>query len=172
MIAVDHIASILKSSNVILWAYGGGTVTPLFNACHRHDVRVIIARSEFGAGMAAIGAYKAKGRVQFVAATSGPGATNLVTPIAEAFYDSCAIVFLAGQVATSNFVGFSFARQRGFQETPIAEIVRPITKMSHRATSPTNLVHSFDQAIQFSIARRAGPCLIDMPMDCQRGEVE
>ena len=170
MIAVDFIAQELKLRNARLWAFSGGTVAPLFDACRRYNVEVIICRSEFGAGMAAVGAFKASGRVQFVAATSGPGATNLVTPIAEAFYDSCPIIFLTGQVGTSNLIGVS--RQKGFQQTPIVEIVRPITKMAIQPTSPSNLVNSFKTAIQFAIAGRGGPCLVDMCMNLQKGEVE
>lgn len=169
MIAVDRIAQELKLRNARLWAFSGGTVAPLFDACHRYNIEVIITRSEFGAGMAAIGAFKASGRMQFVAATSGPGATNLVTPIAEAYYDSCPIIFLTGQAGTSNLVGVS--RQKGFQQTPIAEIVRPITKMAVQPTSPSNLVSSFKAATQFATAGRGGPCLIDMCMDLQKGEV-
>ena len=170
MIAVDYLAQELKLRNARLWAFGGGTICPLFDACRRYNVEVIICRSEFGAGMAAIGAFKASGRVQFVAATSGPGATNLVTPIAEAYYDSCPIIFLTGQVNTSNLIGYS--RQRGFQETPIAKIVYPITKLACQASSPTNLVNLFRAAIRFATAGRGGPCLVDAPMNCQKGEVE
>ncbi len=169
MIAVDYIAQELKLRNARLYAFPGGTIASLFDACRRYNVEVIICRSEFGAGMAAIGAFKAGGRVQFVAATSGPGATNLVTPIAEAFYDSCPIVFLTGQVGTSNLIGVS--RQKGFQQTPIVEIVRPITKMAVQSSSPLNLVNSFKSAIRFATAGRGGPCLVDMPMDLQKGEV-
>lgn len=169
MIAVDYIAQELKLRNARLWAFPGGTIAPLFDACHRYNVEVIITRSEFGAGMAAIGAFKAGGRMQFVAATSGPGATNLVTPIAEAFYDSCSIVFLTGQVGISDLVGIS--RQKGFQQTPIVEIIRPITKMTCQAFSPSHLVSLFHSAMRFATAGRGGPCLIDAPMNCQKGEI-
>lgn len=170
MQATDHIALELKQRNSILWCFPGGTICPLLDSMHRYNVQVIVTRSEQGAVFAAIGAYKASGKIQFVAVTSGPGFTNTITGLADAFYDSVPLILLAGQVSTNNLVGTS--RQRGFQETPAVRIAQPITKMAVQATSSSNLVNSFKSAIQFATAGRGGPTLVDMPTDCQKGEVE
>ena len=168
MQAVDCIAAELKRRNLRLWTFPGGTVYPLYHACHQAGVEIIVCRSEAGAGYAAIGAAKATGQSQVVAVTSGPGATNVVTAIADAYYDSVPVVFLTGQVGTKD-LGYE-VRQRGFQQTPVVEMTQPITKSSTYGQSPTDLVHQFYRALSIAISGRRGPCLVDMPMDSQRGE--
>src|SRR5512135_1273393 len=126
MQAVDYIASEMKRLDLTLWAYAGGTVCPVFDACRRYGVRVVVARSELGAGYMAIGAAKALGTPQVVAVTSGPGATNLVTPVADAYYDGVPLIALTGQVGTAALYDTerSGKRQGGFQETPTVDIMR------------------------------------------------
>ena len=170
MIAIDHIALELAKRNLKLWTFPGGTIYPLYDACHRHGVETIVCRSEAGCGYAAIGAAKATGEVQVVATTSGPGATNIVTPCADAYYDSAPVVFLTGQVGSANVIGYSPLRQRGFQETHIKEIVKPIVKYVHQCFAPNSLVKRFIYALDIANELRCGPALIDMPMDVQKGE--
>ena len=170
MIATDHIAQEMKRRDLKLWAFGGGTICPLFDAMHRHNVEVIICRSEYGAGYAAIGAAKATGKPQVVAVTSGPGATNLVTPIADAYYDSVPIIALTGQVNTEHLGLRNVVRQRAFQQTNIIDIVNSITKTNRESISPDDLVMNFLSAFDIAITGRHGPVLIDMPMNSQKGE--
>lgn len=170
MTAVDLIAQELKRRNAVLFAGAGGTICPLFDACHRHNVEVIIFRHEQGAGFASIGAFKATRQTQFVAATSGPGATNLVTSIADAYYDSCSVVFLTGQISTANFDGSS-KRQQGFQHTPIVQIVESITKFAKMVRFGSELETLFRQAILAAETERRGPALLDLPMNCQKAEL-
>ena len=180
MIAVDFIAQELKRRNLSLYTFPGGTLAPLYDACHRAGVETIVARSEFGAGYAAIGAAKVTGKPQIVAVTSGPGATNLVTPIADAWYDRIPLIALTGQVATSNFMRdidgwpttvLGKVRQAGFQETPITSIVNCITRQAVLAKRGEALIAAFMSAINQPQDRWYGPVLIDMPMDSQREEV-
>lgn len=159
MIAVDRIAQELKDRSLRLWTFPGGTIYPLYDACHRHGVDVVVARSELGAGYMAIGAAKATGQPQVCAVTSGPGATNVLTCVADAFYDSVPVVFLTGQVATS-YLGGSL-RQRGFQQTPILKMAAPVTV--ERYDAPT----AFLEALQQANYPRRGPVVVDMPMDLQ-----
>lgn len=175
MIAVDYIAQQLKQRGLLLFCYPGGTILPLLDACHKAGVRVVVARSEAGAGYAAIGAAKATGQTQVVAVTSGPGATNLVTAIADAHYDGVPIIALTGQVGMPYVEESkrSFKRQAGFQQTPITDVVRPISVMAMQARSPEAMAAMFDIALDKTTSGdRAGPVLIDMPMDVQRAEVK
>ena len=169
MQAVDHIALELAKRNLKLWTFPGGTIYPLYDSCHRHGVETIVCRSEQGAGYAGVGAAKVTGQVQVVVATSGPGATNLVTPIADAYYDSVPVVFLTGQVSTPNLHYYP-VRQRGFQQTNIVGIARPITKVVSTGFSPNRLVQVFQDALDIAEYDRRGPVLIDCPMDTQKGE--
>lgn len=168
MIAVDYIAQEMKRRDMRLWCYPGGTIFPLFDACHRYGVETVVARSEAGAGFMAIGAAKATGNPQVVAVTSGPGATNLVTPIADAYYDSVPIIGLCGQVGTQ-YLDRTGQRQRGFQQTPTADIMRPIVK---GVWEGGNLAYAFSWALGVVMDGRRGPAVIDMPMDLQKMELE
>ncbi len=170
MQAVDHIALELAKRNLKLWTFPGGTIYPLYDACRRHGVETVVARSEFGASLMAGGAARATGQVQVCAATSGPGAIGLVQGIADAYYDSVPVVFLTGQVGSANVVDYSPLRQRGFQETRIRDIVESITKSANQIFSPNSLVKLFPSVLDFASELRCGPVLIDMPMDVQKGE--
>lgn len=169
MRCVDAIALHLKSLNARVYGGAGGTLVPFFDACHKADVEVIITRTEQGASFAAQGAYKSSGRPQFCCATSGPGATNLVTGIADCYYDSSAVVFITGQVALSNLVGLG--RQFGFQQTPMVEISKPITKLSVMPLFSADAVDVFKAMIDLSMQPRRGPVLLDLCMDIGRGEM-
>ncbi len=109
---VDYIAQEMKRRGLTLWSQAGGTICPLFDACQEQGVEVIVARSEQGAGYMAIGAAKATRTPQVVAVTSGPGATNLITALADAYYDGVPIVALTGQVGTAALAETRATRKR------------------------------------------------------------
>lgn len=169
MRCVDAIALHLKSLNARVYGGAGGTLVPFFDACHKADVEVIISRTEQGASFMAQGAYKSSGRPQFCCATSGPGATNLVTGISDCYYDSSAVIFLTGQVALTNFVGLG--RQSGFQQTNIVKIVEPITKLSTMPLFSADAVDVFKAMVDLAMQPRRGPVLLDLCMDIGKGEV-
>ena len=171
MTASSAVADLLLQRGIRhVWCFPGGTISPLLDAIDRAGIRVLVARSEAGAGHAAQGAYRVSGRPQVVLVTSGPGVSNAITPLADAYYDSDAVVFLMGQVPTGQMRGGRAVRQRGFQETPTVDIVRPICKAVFAPLSPVTLPRAVDQALQLCVLGRPGPVVVDCPMDVQRGE--
>lgn len=104
-------------------------------------------------------------------ATSGPGATNLITGICCSFFDSSATIFITGNVNTYEYKGDSEVRQSGFQETDIVSIVKPITKYARMVTNPNKIRYYLEKAVWEAKSGRPGPVLIDLPMDVQRAEI-
>lgn len=140
----------------------GGSIMALYDALYRQDdIETILFRHEQGAIHAAEGYARVSGRPAVVAVTSGPGATNLVTGIADAYMDSVPLVAITGQVPTSIF------GRDGFQETDILGIVTPITKFTYQVRKPSEATAAFKAAYEISIKGRPGPTLIDLPRDVQ-----
>jgi acetolactate synthase-1/2/3 large subunit len=133
----------------------------LYDALYGQDIDVVLFRHEQGAIHAAEGYARVVGRPAVVAATSGPGAANLVTGLADAYMDSTPLVAITGQVATSIF------GRDGFQETDIPGIVTPITKFVYQVRRPAEATAAFKAAYEISVLGRPGPTLIDLPRDIQ-----
>jgi len=104
-------------------------------------------------------------------ATSGPGASNLITGIATSYYDSVPVLYLTGQQTRDRMRGDSGCRQIGFQETPIVEIVREITKYAVTVMEPEHVLAELATAVQIARSGRPGPVLIDLPDDIQRAQI-
>lgn len=126
---------------------------------------------EQSAAMAADGFTRSSGRLGVAIATSGPGATNLITGIAGCYYDSVPAIFVTGQVSTTRMVGSTGVRQVGFQETPIVEMVRPITKGAFAVRDKNDIRRALEEAVWLATQRRPGPVLIDVSDDVQRQQV-
>lgn len=148
----------------------GGAISDLVGALPGR-MKYVVCQHEQAAGFAAEGYAKARKGIGLAIATSGPGGGNLVTPIQNCYYDSTPVVFLTGQVATK-FIRppASDLRQLGFQETPIAEIVGPITKAAATVTDPALVSPCLQHMIALCRSGRPGPVLIDLPNDVQRAE--
>lgn len=148
----------------------GGAISDLVGALPGR-MKYVVCQHEQAAGFAAEGYAKARKGIGLAIATSGPGGGNLLTPIQNCFYDSTPVIFLTGQVAT-RFMRppASDLRQLGFQETPIAEIVRPITKAARTLSDAALVRHYLNEAIELCRAGRPGPVLLDLPNDVQRAE--
>jgi len=101
-------------------------------------------------------------------ATSGPGATNLITGIGDCYFDSVPAIFITGQVNTHELKGDKKIRQLGFQETDIVSIVKPITKLAIQLEEHSNFEEILENAYKISLSGRPGPVLIDIPMNVQR----
>jgi acetolactate synthase-1/2/3 large subunit len=144
----------------------GGANLPTYDALHDADLTHIQARHEQGAGHAAEGYAKASGRVGVAMATSGPGATNLVTCIADAIMDSVPTVFITGQVRT-DLIGTD-----GFQEADVSGITMPIVKHSLTVTDPRQIPEYVHQAFHIASTGRPGPVLVDIPQDLSRADIE
>jgi acetolactate synthase I/II/III large subunit len=145
----------------------GGTILPAYDPLFdSRQVRHILVRHEQGAGHAAQGYAQATGKVGVCMATSGPGATNLVTPIADAYMDSVPIVAITGQV-TSNAIGTD-----AFQEADIGGITMPVTKHNFLVTDPADIGRTIAEAFHIASTGRPGPVLVDIPKDVLQNEVD
>jgi acetolactate synthase I/II/III large subunit len=143
----------------VIFGIPGGAILPAYDPLFDSSVRHILVRHEQGAGHAATGYAQATGKVGVCMATSGPGATNLVTPIADAMMDSVGIVAITGQVATS-LIGTD-----GFQEADIQGITIPITKHNYLVQTAEELPRILAEAFHLASTGRPGPVLVDIPKD-------
>ena len=144
----------------------GGAILPFYDILHDGPIRHILARHEQGAGHMAEGYAWATGRVGVCIATSGPGATNLVTPLADALVDSVPILAITGQVATSS-VG-----NDAFQEAYTTGITMPATKHNYFVTDPDDIPGVVHEAFHIAATGRPGPVLIDLPKDVLNARTE
>lgn len=144
-----------------VFGYPGGTILPLYDALHGSPVRHVLTVHEQGAAHAADGYARASGKVGVCIATSGPGATNLVTGLANAFMDSIPVVAITGQVPT-NLIG-----RDAFQEIDISGITMPITKHNFIIKDSSKLTEIIRRAFAIARSGRPGPVLIDIPRDVQ-----
>ncbi len=153
---VDHMVD-------VVFAYPGGASMPIHQALTRYSdkIRTILPRHEQGGGFAAQGYARSTGRPGVCLATSGPGATNLVTAIADAKLDSIPLIAITGQVGTP-VIGSD-----AFQETPIVEVCRGITKHHYLVTDVHDVARVMKEAFHVATTGRLGPVLIDVPKDVQ-----
>ncbi len=158
---------LVKEGVEVIFGFPGGTVLPLYDTLpHYPQLRHILVRHEQGAAHAADGYARATGKVGVCMATSGPGATNLVTGIANAYLDSSPIVAITGQVARP-FIG-----KDAFQEIDITGITLPITKHNYLVRDAASLAKVVKEAFYLARTGRPGPVLIDLPRDVQMEEAE
>ncbi|MEC0403773.1 acetolactate synthase large subunit [Bacillus velezensis] len=157
----------LKKENVeMIFGYPGGAVLPIYDKLYQSGLVHILPRHEQGAIHAAEGYARVSGKPGVVIATSGPGATNLVTGLADAMIDSLPLVVFTGQVATS-VIGSD-----AFQEADILGITMPITKHSYQVRHPEDLPRVIKEAFHIATTGRPGPVLIDIPKDVAAFEGE
>jgi acetolactate synthase-1/2/3 large subunit len=167
MRAVDAVMECLKAEGVeVAFGLPGGANLPTYDAIVDGGIRHILVRHEAGGGHAAQGYAKATGKVGVAFATSGPGATNLVTPICDAMMDSVPVVFLTGQVRTE-LLGTD-----GFQEADTIGITMPVVKHSFMIQTPQEIPRAIHEAFHVARSGRPGPVLVDIPMDLSRAEID
>ncbi|MDE2301693.1 MAG: biosynthetic-type acetolactate synthase large subunit [Sphingomonadales bacterium] len=156
------VESLVRRQVEFVFGYPGGAVLPIYDALFKDDrIRHILVRHEAGAAHAAEGYARATGKPGVVLVTSGPGATNAVTGIADAFMDSIPLVILTGQVATA-LIGSD-----AFQEADTIGITRHCTKHNYLVKDPADLAATIDEAFEIATTGRPGPVLIDIPKDVQ-----
>jgi acetolactate synthase-1/2/3 large subunit len=162
------VKSLVDHGVEVLFAYPGGCSMPMHQALTRfgESIRTILPRHEQGGAFAAQGYARSTGKVGVVMATSGPGATNLVTAIADAKLDSVPMLCITGQVPTKA-IGSD-----AFQETPMVEVCRGITKHHYLVTDIADLPRIMKEAFHVALSGRPGPVLVDMPKDIQLGNLE
>jgi acetolactate synthase I/II/III large subunit len=167
MRAADALMEALKAEGVeVVFGLPGGANLPTYDAIYDAGIRHILVRHEAGGGHAAEGYAKATGRVGVAMGTSGPGATNLVTPICDAMLDSVPTVFLTGQVRTE-LIGTD-----GFQECDTGGITMPIVKHSFMVQDPREIPQAVHEAFYLARSGRPGPVLVDIPQDLSRADIE
>jgi len=166
MRAVDAIMECLKAEGVdVVFGYPGGANLPTYDAFVDADIHHVLVRHEAGAGHAAQGYAKTTGKVGVAFGTSGPGATNLVTPIMDAMMDSVPVVFLTGQVRT-DLLGTD-----GFQEADTIGITMPAVKHSVMITDPAELPRVLHEAFYIARSGRPGPVVVDIPTDLSKVDI-
>ena len=167
MRAADALMECLKAEGVEdVFGLPGGANLPTYDALYDAGIRHVLVRHEAGGGHAAEGYAKATGRVGVAFGTSGPGATNLVTPITDAMLDSVPTVFITGQVRTE-LIGTD-----GFQECDTGGITMPIVKHSFMIQDPREIPETIHQAFYLARSGRPGPVLVDIPQDLSRADIE
>ena len=159
MTGAQAVVACLKEQGVdTIFGYPGGMILPLYDALYDdRSINQILVTHEQNAAHAADGYARASGKVGVCIATSGPGATNLVTGIATAFMDSIPIVAITGQVDTT------LLGRDAFQETDILDITMPVTKHNFKVKDARLLVPTLRQAFEIAMSGRRGPVLVDIP---------
>jgi acetolactate synthase-1/2/3 large subunit len=160
--------SLIAEGVDLVFGYPGGAIMPVYDALYKYQDRIkhILTRHEQGSVHAAQGFARATGKVGVVIATSGPGATNLITGIADANIDSTPVVCITGQVA-SHLLGTD-----AFQETDVVGITSPVTKWDFQITRAEEIPEAFAKAFYLARSGRPGPVVIDITKDAQFAELE
>jgi len=173
MKVADFVIQYLRDTGIkkvfVVYGAANGDLIDAFPRIDEIDY-VAVMHEQAGAFMAE-GYAKVTGELACVIVTSGPGGQNLLTGIANCYYDSVPVLFITGQV-NSQFMRESDAiRQLGFQETPIHEIVKPITKWSKLVRTIHDVKWCLECAVRLAVEDRQGPVLLDIPIDVQKGEI-
>src|SRR5436309_5987120 len=167
MRAVDAVMECLKAEGVeVVFGLPGGANLPTYDAFVDAGIRHVLVRHEAGGGHAAQGYAKATGKVGVALGTSGPGATNLITPITDAMMDSCPTVFITGQVRTE-LLGTD-----GFQEADTIGITLPAVKHSLMIQHPLEIPRAIHEAFHIARTGRPGPVVVDIPVDLSRADID
>jgi acetolactate synthase I/II/III large subunit len=158
--------SLLREGVEVVFGYPGGANLPIYDALPDYNIHHVLVRHEQGAAHMADGYARASGKVGVALATSGPGATNLVTGIATAMMDSIPVVFITAQV-NSKLIGLD-----AFQETDVTGITLPITKHNYLVTDVKEIGHTLREAFYIARTGRPGPVLVDITKDAQQNSAE
>ncbi|MBI2569781.1 MAG: biosynthetic-type acetolactate synthase large subunit [Candidatus Schekmanbacteria bacterium] len=152
---------LLREGVDVVFGYPGGAILPAYDTMTQYDIRHVLVRHEQGATHAADGYARATGKAGVVVATSGPGATNLVTGLANAMMDSIPLIAITGQVA-KGVIGSD-----AFQETDVTGVTLPVTKHNYIVTDVRELASTIREAFHIARTGRPGPVLVDIPKDVQ-----
>lgn len=167
MLGTQWIVKTLKEKGVTtVFGYPGGQIMPLYDALYDGGIEHVLCRHEQGAAMAAIGYARSTGKTGVCIATSGPGATNIITGLADALIDSVSIVAITGQVPT-NLIGTD-----AFQEVDVLGLSLACTKHSYLINDAKQLPNTLEEAFNLANSGRPGPILIDVPKDIQLANLD
>lgn len=169
-----YIAQFIKGKGInTVFELQGGMITRLIDAMHHEGgINIVSMHHEQAAAMAADAYGRITNKPGIAMATSGPGATNLLTGIGNCYFDSVPAIFITGQVNINEQKGNLPTRQIGFQETDIVSMAIPVTKTAYAIQTAEEIPNVFEEAYQIAISGRPGPVLIDIPMNIQNEEIE
>ena len=170
----DYVAGFLAAHGIKhVFAVSGGASLHLIHSLEKTPgITFICPQHEQAGAMAADGYARVTRNLGAAVATSGPGATNLITGICCAYYDSVPVIYITGQVSTFRSKGKTGVRQIGFQETDIVDICKPITKYAIKIEDPKRIRHEMEKACFLAKTGRPGPVLIDIPDNLQREQID
>ena len=169
MLGSECIITFLKENKIgRIYTFPGGTIAPLYDAGQKAGVDIVCACHEQGAGYAALAEARLTNSPQVVMVTSGPGVTNVMTVVADAFYDSTPLLVFTGQVGTGDLTSGRKVRQTGFQQVDTSVLMASICKKTYLPMSPDELPRILADAFELAVRGRPGPVVIDLPMDVQR----
>lgn len=170
----DFIAAFIEKKEISsVFELSGGMITHILDSLNQKTkVNIVTMHHEQGAAFAAEGFARISGLPGIALATSGPGATNLLTGIGSCYFDSTPAIFITGQVNRHELKGDSGLRQLGFQETDIITMAKPITKYCVQVNDPNQIPLVLEKAYTIALEGRPGPVLIDIPMDVQQSQIE
>ena len=169
----DYIANYLYDRGIkVVFGYQGGMVTHIIDSIGQHSMlEYIQCYHEQTASIAAEGYSLETGNIGCAISSSGPGVTNMMTGIADAYFDSIPVLYISGQVNTYEYKYDKPIRQQGFQEMEVAELVKPITKYSTMVDKEENIPYELEKAISIALSGRKGPVLLDIPLNVQRAQI-
>lgn len=174
MKASDYIVSFFEQRGVnVVFGYIGGMITHLVDSLGQNDkMRYVQTYHEQTAAIAAEGYAIESGKFGVAICTSGPGVTNMMTGIADAYFGSIPVLFISGQVNTYEYKYDKPIRQQGFQEMEVVNVVKPITKYAVLLDKPEDIRYELEKAVYIATHGRKGPVAIDLPMNISRAEIE
>lgn len=169
----DYIVDFFARHGVrYIYGYIGGMITHLVDSIDKSElVDYVQTYHEQTAGFAAEGYAIGSGNVGVAICTSGPGVTNMITAIADAYFDSVPVIFISGQVNTTDYKYSKRMRQQGFQEMNVVDLVSSISKYAVLLDNPRNIRYELEKAVYIATNGRKGPVVIDLPMDISRADV-
>jgi acetolactate synthase I/II/III large subunit len=169
----DYIARFFERKGIdAVFELSGGMITHLLDSLSQTTkIRIVTMHHEQAAAFAADGYARVKNLPGIAFATSGPGATNLLTGIGSCYYDSLPAIFITGQVNRHEQKTGRDIRQLGFQETDIVSMAKPITKAAYLVNNPDDIPRILEEAFEIAMTGRPGPVLLDIPMDVQRVQI-
>lgn len=170
----DYVAEFLADLGCTkVFGMSGGAAVHLFDSLSRQSgIDCVFVQDEQAAAMAADGYVRACGRIGVALTTSGPGATNLLTGICCSYYDSIPTLMITGQVASFRIKKDEDLRQKGFQETDIVAMAKPVTKLAVQLDDPSRIRYELERLLWTANEGRPGPVLLDIPDDFQRAEID
>lgn len=170
----DFVVDFLAENGIReVFTFMGGALAHIVDSLHgRKDIRTVVVHHEQAGAFAAEGYARENNNLGVAIATSGPGATNLITGIGSAYFDSVPCLYITGQVNTYEYKNESPVRQVGFQETDVVSIVKPITKYAVMVKDAEDILYHLEKAVYIAKSGRPGPVLVDIPLNIQRAVVK